>query len=178
MYIDSLMALACPQSSLPMLLKLLFCMGCPVACECPCMGKGCLRCFLLLSPMSWMFLLCIPHCSLLEGTGICRLDHFLLSLGSQSSGFIRVCLMVVFPLTCTCIPYLLHTCLMLSAAPFVYGMTICPIVALLICLLLVVLLVWLLLVVLPFLSPLVLLLLMELLLLYPPSCSLDFFVPF
>ena len=34
--------------------------------------------------------------------------------------------MVVFPLKCTCIPYLLHICLMLSAVPFVYGMTICP----------------------------------------------------
>ena len=88
-----------------------------------------------------MFLLCIHHHSLVEGTGSCRLDHFvLLSLGSWSLGFIRVCLMVVFPLKCTCIPYLLHICLMPSAVPFVYGMTICPIVALFVCLLLVVLL--------------------------------------
>ena len=36
--------------------------------------------------------------------------------------------MVVFPLKCTCIPYLPHMCLMLSAVPLVYGMTVCPMV--------------------------------------------------
>ena len=34
--------------------------------------------------------------------------------------------MVVFPLKCTCIPYLLHMCFKLSAVPLVYGMTIRP----------------------------------------------------
>ena len=32
--------------------------------------------------------------------------------------------MVVFPLKCTCIPYLPHMCFILSAVPFMYGMTI------------------------------------------------------
>ena len=34
--------------------------------------------------------------------------------------------MVVFPLKCTCIPYLPHMCFILSAVPLVYGMAICP----------------------------------------------------
>ena len=38
--------------------------------------------------------------------------------------------MVVFPLKCTCIPYLPHVCFIHLAIPFVYGMTICPTVAL------------------------------------------------
>ena len=38
--------------------------------------------------------------------------------------------MMVLPLKCTCIPYLPHICLILLAAPFEYGMTICPTVAL------------------------------------------------
>ena len=65
--------------------------------------------------------------------------------------------MVVFPLKCTCIPYLLHMCLMLSAVPLVYGMTICPMIFF-VGLLLVVVLGWLLLFVMPLLSLLVLLL--------------------
>ena len=44
------MVLACPWSSLPMMLNLLLSMGCPVACECLCMGEGCLRYSFLLSP--------------------------------------------------------------------------------------------------------------------------------
>ena len=71
--------------------------------------------------------------------------------------------MVVFPLKCTCIPYLLNVCLILSAVPLVYGMTICPIVYL-VGLLLVVMMGWLLLFVMPLLSLLVLLLLVLLLL--------------
>ena len=35
--------------------------------------------------------------------------------------------MVVFPLKCTCIPYLPHMCFILSAVPLVYGMTISPV---------------------------------------------------
>ena len=64
--------------------------------------------------------------------------------------------MVGFPLKCTCMPYLLHMSLMLSAVPLVYWMTICPLLALLVGLLLVVLLGWLLLFVVPLLSLLVL----------------------
>ena len=67
--------------------------------------------------------------------------------------------MVVFPLKCTCIPYLLHMCLILSAVPLVYGMTICPMVFLVV-LLLVVGLVRLLLFLVPLFSSLVLLLLL------------------
>ena len=36
--------------------------------------------------------------------------------------------MVVFPLKCTCIPYLPHVCLILSAVPLVYGIIICSMV--------------------------------------------------
>ena len=37
---------------------------------------------------------------------------------------------VVLPLKCTCIPYLPHMCLKLSASSFVYGITTCPTVEL------------------------------------------------
>ena len=77
--------------------------------------------------------------------------------------------MVVLPLKCTCIPYLPHVCLILSAIPLVYGMTICPMVFF-VGLLLVVMMGWLLLFVVPLLSPFVLLLLM--LLLSPVSSQL------
>ena len=77
--------------------------------------------------------------------------------------------MVVFPLKCTCIPYLLHVCLILSAVPLVYGMTICPMVFL-VGLLLVMVMGWFLLFVVPLLFPLVLLLLV--LLLLPVSSQL------
>ena len=66
--------------------------------------------------------------------------------------------MVVFPLKCTCIPYLPHMCLILSAVPLVYGITIFPMVFF-VDLLLVVVLGWLLLFEVPLFSPLVLLLL-------------------
>ena len=73
--------------------------------------------------------------------------------------------MVWLPLKCTWVPYLPHTCLMLSEMPLVYGMTIWPIVVLLLCKLMVGLLSWFLMLVLPLLFWLVLLLLVELLLL-------------
>ena len=44
MKIDSFMVLACPQSSLPMMLKLFSVMVWPVCCKCPWIGEGCLRC--------------------------------------------------------------------------------------------------------------------------------------
>ena len=43
MNIDSLMVLACPQSSLPIMLKLLSVMAWPVHYVCPGMGEGCFR---------------------------------------------------------------------------------------------------------------------------------------
>ena len=46
---DSLMVLASPWSSLPMMLKLVSVVLCPVCCMCTWMGEGCLRCFLYLS---------------------------------------------------------------------------------------------------------------------------------
>ena len=141
------MVLACPQSSLPMMLKLLFSMECPVVCEWLCMGEGCLRCSFLLSPsdcdVSPMFSSSQSKCwhwSL-------YITPLLLSLGSWSLGFMRTCLIVVFPLKCTYMPYLSHVCFILLAIPFVYGMTICPTVALFPCLLFVRLLPWLLLLV-------------------------------
>ena len=47
---DSLMILACPWSSLPMMLKLVSVMLCPVCCMCAWMEECCLRCSLHLSP--------------------------------------------------------------------------------------------------------------------------------
>ena len=94
----------------------------------PCMGDGCLRCSFLLFPSVCLFLLCTFHHSLVEGIGSYILNHFCCPLGSLSFGFIRICFMVVLPLKCTCIPYLPHVCLILSAIPLVYGMTICPMV--------------------------------------------------
>ena len=82
-----------------------------------------------------------------------------MSLGSGSLAFIRICLMVVFPLKCICIPYLPHMCFILSAVPFVYGMTIWPMVFLVV-LALVLVLVGLLLLVLLLSSSFVLLLLL------------------
>ena len=67
--------------------------------------------------------------------------------------------MVVFPLKCTCIPYLLHICFILSAVPLVYGMTIWP-MDFLVVLVLVLVLARLLLFVVPLFSSLVLLLLL------------------
>ena len=85
--------------------------------------------------------------------------------------------MVVLPLKCTCIPYLPHMCLILSAVPLVYGMAICPILALLVDLLLVVMVGWLLLFVVPLLSLLVLLLLLLLLPVSSSSCLVLCFEP-
>ena len=42
----------------------------------------------------------------------------------------RTCFIVVFPLKCTCIPYLPHICLKLFTSPFVYDITTCPTVEL------------------------------------------------
>ena len=50
MKIDSLMVLAYPHSSFPMMLKLSSVMVWPVCCICPWMGEGCFRCSFLLSP--------------------------------------------------------------------------------------------------------------------------------
>ena len=86
----------------------------------------------------------------------------------MSLGFIRICLMVVFPLKCTCMPYLPHICFILSAVPLVYGMTIWP-MDLLVVLVLVLVLLGLLFVVLLF-SSLVLVLLLLFVALVPPSC--------
>ena len=81
-------------------------------------------------------------------------------MGSGSLGFIRICLMVVLPLKCTCIPYLLHMCFILSAVPLVYGRTIWPKVFLVV-LALVPVLLGLLLLMLPLSSSFVLLLLLS-----------------
>ena len=112
-----------------------------------------------------MSLLCIPHHSLDDGTGGCKLIHFCCPWDPSPWVFMRNCLIVVLPLKCTCIPYLPCVCFILSAIHFVYGMTICPTVALFPCWLMVVLLPWLLLFVFPYLLLPVLLWLVELLLL-------------
>ena len=121
------MVLGCPQSSLPIRLKLSSVMPCPVCWICPWIGEGCLRCFFF-PQGSWRFPLCIPHCSQGCFTGSCRLLHFWCPLGSWSFGFMSACLIVELSLKWTCIPYI---CLMLSPIPFVYGITTWPTVFLL-----------------------------------------------
>ena len=76
MNIDSLMVLACPQSSLPFMLKLLSVMVWPVCCICPWMGEGCFRCSFLLSLRVLQFLLCTPHHRLDDCIGNCIWCHF------------------------------------------------------------------------------------------------------
>ena len=117
-----------------------------------------------LTLVSLMSLLYIHH-NPDDGTGSCKLKPLLLSLGSWSLGFMRTCFIVVFPLKCTCIPYLLHVCFILLAIPFVYRMTICPTWPCFLGLLMVGLLSWLLLLVFPLSLLPVLWLLVELLLL-------------
>ena len=68
----SLMVLACPCSSLPMMLKLLSVMLCPVCCMCIWMGEGCLRCSLDLSPRVLAVSPMSPHHRLCYGIGNCR----------------------------------------------------------------------------------------------------------
>ena len=126
MKIGSIMVLAWPWSSLPMMLKLVSVMLCPVCCMCSWMGEGCLRCSLHLSPR---VLAVSPMYSSLQAMWLhwkLYMMLLLFSFGSLSMGFIRTCSMVVLPLKCTCIPYLPQMCLKLSAIPFVYGISTCP----------------------------------------------------
>ena len=126
MKIDSLMVLACPWSSLPIMLKLVSVIVCPVCCMCTWMGEGCLRCSLLLFPS---VLAVSPMYSSLQTIWLhwkLYMTLFFISFGSLSLGFMSTCFMVVLPLKWTCMPYLPQMCLILSAIPFVYGMTICP----------------------------------------------------
>ena len=125
------MVLACSWSSLPMMLKLLSILLCPVCCMCTWIGEGCFRCSLCLSPR-------VLDVSPMYSSSDAMLLHWklyitplLLSLGSWSLGFMRTCFMVLLPLKCTWIPYLPQMCLKLSAIPLLYGITTWPIVDLL-----------------------------------------------
>ena len=73
---DSLMGLASPWSFLPMVLKLVSVVLCPVCCICEWIGEGCLRCSLHLSPRVLAVSPCTPHCRLYDCTRSCRLPHF------------------------------------------------------------------------------------------------------
>ena len=120
------MVLACPWSSLPMMLKLVSVMLCPVCCMCTWMGEGCLRCSLHLSPR---VLAVSPIYSSLQAMWLhwkLYMMLLFLSFRSWSLGLIWNCLMVVLPLQCNCIPYLPQMCLKLSAIPFVHGITTWP----------------------------------------------------
>ena len=128
MYIASLMALACPQYSLPIMLKLLSIILCLVWCMCAWKGEGCFRCSLHLSPRFLDVSLIYSSLQTMLLHWKLYITPLLLSLGSWSLGFMRSCFMVVWPLKCTWIPYLQQTCLKLSAIPLVYGITIWPIV--------------------------------------------------
>ena len=126
MKIDSLMVLACTQSSLPMMLKLVSVMVCPVCCMCAWMGEGCLRCSLLLSPR---VLAVSPMYSSSQAIWLhwkLYMTLLFISFGSWSLDFMSICFMVVLPLKWTCMPYLTQRCLILSAIPLVYCMTTCP----------------------------------------------------
>ena len=76
-YIDRFFYSSClPPVPFPMMLMFCSSMGCPMVWECPYIGDGCLRCSFLLPPVSCQSLLCILHCSPVEGTCSCRLNHF------------------------------------------------------------------------------------------------------
>ena len=123
MKMDSLMVLACPWSSLPMILKLVPVMLCPVCCMCAWMGEGCLRCSLHLSPN----VLAVSSYVLLIAGYVVALE----TVDNPTLLFFRVLVFwlhedlfyLYVVLKCSCIPYLPHVCLKLSARPFVYGMT-------------------------------------------------------
>ena len=89
----SLMVLARPWSSISMMLKLLVVGMCPVCWMCMCMGEGCLRCSLYLSPRvfdvspMFSFLQAMPpHWKL-------YITPLFWSLGSLSLDFMRSCLL-------------------------------------------------------------------------------------
>ena len=126
MKMDSLMVLAFPWSSLPMMLKLVSVMLCPHCCMCAWMGEGCLRCSWHLSPR---ILAVSPIYSSFQAMWLhwkLQITPLFFSSGSWSFGFMQTCFIVVLPLKCTCTPYLPHVCLKLSDSPFVYGITTCP----------------------------------------------------
>ena len=56
------------------------------------------------------------------------MTSFFLSMGSWSLGIMSNCLIVVFPLKFTLMPYLPQMCFKLSDVPCMYGMTTCPMV--------------------------------------------------
>ena len=127
MKIDSfLMVLACSWSSLPMMLKLMSVMLCPVCCMCTWMGGGCLRCSLHLSPRVLAVYLIYSSSQAMWLHWKVYMMPLFFSFGSSPLGFMRTCFIVVLPLKCTCIPHLPQMCLKLSTIPFVYGITTCP----------------------------------------------------
>ena len=130
MKMDSLMVLACPWSSLPMMLKAGVCNAVSCLLYVHMDGRGLLEVFLASFSKG-------PCCSpfvLLNTVYVVVLEAVdnppLISLGSWSFGFFSTCLIVVLPLKCTCISYLPQMYLKLSTSPFVYGITTCPTVEL------------------------------------------------
>ena len=98
MYIDSLIVLARPWSSLPMMLKLSGVMLCPVWVLCAWMGEGSLSCSLNLSPK---VLEVSPMYSSLHVSSPHWYQYIVplfLSMGSLSLGLTNICLLVLFPL--------------------------------------------------------------------------------
>ena len=73
MKIDSLMVLACPWSSLPMMLKLSSVVMCPVCCMYMWMGRVVLGVPYIFPLGSWLSLLCTLHHRLCGYTRNCRL---------------------------------------------------------------------------------------------------------
>ena len=75
MKIDSLMVLACPWSSLPMMLKLSSVVLCPVCCMCMWWGRVVLGVPCIFLQGSWLSPLCFIHHKLCDCTGNCRWPH-------------------------------------------------------------------------------------------------------
>ena len=123
MKIASLMFLAILLFSLPTILKLSRDTSLPVVFWWSMMGDGALMCSLYLSPnvlpdtpMYSSSQSALPHLYL-------YITPLFLSMVSLSLGCTRRSLIVLTPLKCTSIPYLLQMFLQVSPKPFIYGTT-------------------------------------------------------
>ena len=127
-YMDSLIFLAKPCPCLPIIWKFCWVVGWPVLLQCWCIGEGSFRCSLNLSPK-------VLEISPMFSSSQERSPHWnqyvtllLLAMGSLSLGETSRFLMMLLPLKWVCIPYLPQILLMFSQRPWVYGITMWPLV--------------------------------------------------
>ena len=75
---------------------------------------------------------CLPYVLLIATyfPTLVTVDYTTLLLGSWSFGLTNSCLKVMLPLKFVWMPYLLQIFLILSPSPWVYGMTMCPMLGL------------------------------------------------